>query len=289
VVFAVGDVHGRAELLDALIDEIGRDAERSAEEGKTTSVIFLGDYIDRGPASRQVIDRLIALGEEKRFESVFLRGNHEQFLLDVIDGRAPSAIWLDYGGTQTLAAYGVETDEDSKTDDLAQLGVATRKAVPLDHVAFMRGLGLTETRGDYLFVHAGLRPDRMLSEQADADFLWYRSYSDEAPVHGKVVVHGHTPHSRPVNGRWRVDVDTEAWASGILTAIRLEGQSRRFLRAEIAENGAGVVSDWEQVDRAHHRPDVSAAHDATARQKHVSRVRRQSSGFWSAIFPRPGS
>ncbi len=286
VVFAVGDVHGRAELLDTLLDDIGADAERSAQAGKSTSVIFLGDYIDRGPASRQVIDRLIALGEERRFESVFLRGNHEQFLLDVIDGRAPSAIWLDYGGAQTLAAYGVKVDEDNKTDDLAQLGVATRKAVPLEHVAFMRGLGLTEDRGDYLFVHAGLRPDRMLSEQADADFLWYRSYSDEAPVHGKVVVHGHTPHSRPVNGRWRIDVDTEAWASGILTAVRLEGQSRRFLRAERDESGAPKVADWDQVDRAHHRPNVSAAHDASARQKHKSKVRRHASGFWSLFQPR---
>lgn len=282
VLFAVGDVHGRAELLDALVEEIGREAEIAAESGKATVAIFLGDYIDRGPASRQVIERLIGLRKEQRFEPIFLRGNHEQFLLDLIDDRARSTTWLDYGGIQTLAAYGVEVD-DADASDPARLATTARKAVPLAHIAFMRQLELTEARGDYLFVHAGLRPDRLLNEQSDADFLWYRAYSDEAPVHGKVVVHGHTPHGRPVNGRWRIDVDTEAWASGVLTAVRLEGKSRRFLRAEVDDAGEVQVRDWSEVDRAHHRPDVSAARDAAGRRDNKRQVKRRSSGFWSSL------
>lgn len=282
VLFAVGDVHGRIELLDALVEEIGREAERSTEAGNATVAIFLGDYIDRGPASRGVIDRLISLREERRFESVFLRGNHEQFLLDLIDDRARSTLWLDYGGIQTLASYGVHVD-DAHASDPARLASATRKAVPLAHVAFMRLLELTEGRGDYLFVHAGLRPDRLLNEQSDADCLWYRAYSDEAPVHGKVVVHGHTPHGRPVNGRWRIDVDTEAWASGVLTAVRLEGRSRRFLRAEVDDAGNAQVSDWSEIDRAHNRPDVSAARNTASRRVHKSGAKQRSSGFWSSI------
>lgn len=283
VLFGIGDVHGRAELLDVLVDEIGREAESAAAAGKATAAIFLGDYIDRGPCSRAVIDRLIALRNERRFESVFLRGNHEQFLLDLIDDRARSTVWLDYGGVQTLAAYGVEVGHED-ADDPARLAAATRKAVPLTHVAFMRQLELTEQRGDYLFVHAGLRPDRLVNEQSDADFLWFRAYSDEPPVHGKVVVHGHTPHGRPVNGRWRIDVDTEAWASGVLTSVRLEGKSRRFIRAEVDHAGRPQVSDWGEVDRAHHRPDVSAAHDAAGRRSHISKVRRRSPGFWGSLL-----
>lgn len=282
MLFAIGDVHGRLELLDALIEEIGREAERATETHKTTTAILLGDYIDRGPASRQVIDRLIDLQKDQRFESVFLRGNHEQFLLDLIDGRASSTVWLDYGGIETLAAYGVAV-EDADAADPVRLAAVTRRAVPADHIAFMRRLELTEERGDYLFVHAGLRPDRLLNEQSDADFLWFRSYSDEAPVHGKVVVHGHTPRSRPVDGRWRIDVDTEAWASGVLTAVRLEGQSRRYLRAGVVGDRKTEVGVWDKVDRASHRPDVSAAHDEAGRRQHRQAIKRRSSGFWGAL------
>jgi serine/threonine protein phosphatase 1 len=279
--FAVGDVHGRLELLDAMLEAIAGEAERAIAAGKSTTVVFLGDYIDRGPATRQVIDRLIELSNNRQFESIFLRGNHEQFLLDLIDGRASSTIWLDYGGIETLKSYGVELTE-TETSDPTRLAESTRKVIPTAHIAFLRSLGLTEARGDYLLVHGGLRPDRLLSEQSDADFLWYRSYSDEIPVHRKVVVHGHTPHERPVDGRWRIDVDTEAWASGVLTSVRLEGETRRYIRVEV-DAGVARVSDWDKVDRAQHRPNVSAAHDAAGRRQHRDEIRRRSSGFWSFL------
>lgn len=265
LLFAIGDVHGRADLLEPLIDEIGREAGRA----KRTTAIFLGDYIDRGPTARQVIDRLIGLAEETRFETVFLRGNHEQFLLDVVDGRGEAATWLEYGGVETLASYGVKVGT-AEAADTARLAAAVRAALPAAHLTFLRDTQLTAERGDYLFVHAGLRPDRLLEEQSDTDMLWFRYYGDEAPLHGKVVVHGHTPRVRPISGRWRICVDTEAWASGALTAVRLEGGSQRFLKT-----ADGEVVDWEKVDRPHDRPQVSAKRDAKERRAHSNQVERR--------------
>jgi serine/threonine protein phosphatase 1 len=265
ILFAVGDVHGRDDLLATLIDAIGREAG----DGKPTTAIFLGDYIDRGPSARQVIDRLIGLAEETRFETVFLRGNHEQFLLDLIDGREDGATWLEYGGVETLASYGARVGAADAADP-ARLAAVVRAAVPESHVDFLRRAELSYACGDYVFVHAGMRPDKLLEEQSDTDLLWFRYYDDETPVHGRVVVHGHTPRARPVNGRWRIGVDTEAWASGALTAVRLEDGSRRFLKTEGAE-----VVEWDKADAPHERPQVSAKRDAKQRRAHSNQVERR--------------
>jgi len=273
ILFAVGDVHGRVDLLDTLIGEIGREAGH----GKATTAIFLGDYIDRGPASRQVIDRLISLAEDSAFEAVVLRGNHEQFLLDLIDGRAESTSWIEFGGAETLASYGVAIGA-AESADPARLAAAARAALPETHIAFLRGTKLLAERGDYVFVHAGLRPDKLLAEQSDTDLLWFRYYNDEAPLHGKVVVHGHTPRSRPVSGRWRIGVDTEAWASGALTAVRLEGGSQRFFKTAGAE-----VVEWDKADRPHDRPQVSAKRDARERRAHSNQVERRASIVVGAV------
>jgi serine/threonine protein phosphatase 1 len=249
IAYAVGDVHGRLDLLEGAIAEIERGAQAASAD--RVVAVFLGDYIDRGPESRGVIERLIALQEAKPCETVFLRGNHEQFLLDMIDERARGTAWLDYGGVETLRSYGVDASVIGARD-LDRLGAAMRKAMPAEHVRFLRSTRLFDERGDYLFVHAGLRPDRLLSEQSDADMLWFRYYGDDEPVHGKTVVHGHTPNQRPGLGRWRINIDTGAYESDALTTLRLEGTDARFLKIDLAPNGGGPrVSDWgREVERA---------------------------------------
>jgi serine/threonine protein phosphatase 1 len=248
VVYAVGDIHGRLDLLQGAIQEIERGA-KGVGDGNQVTAVFLGDYIDRGPSARGVIDRLIELRAAKPCELLFLRGNHEQFLLDMIDGQAEGAAWLDYGGIETLRSYGVDWSPAGGRD-IKRLGEKLRAAVPPAHLGFLRETELHVERGDYVFVHAGLRPDRLLSEQSDADMLWFRYYSDDEPLHGKTVVHGHTPRARPVAGRWRIGIDTEAYDSGALTVVRLEGTSADFLKVQVAPgDGQTRVSEWELVDR----------------------------------------
>lgn len=250
VVYAVGDIHGRLDLLQGAIDEIERGT-KAAGDGDQVTAVFLGDYIDRGPSARGVIDRLIEFRDAKPCEIVFLRGNHEQFLLDMIDGHAEGAAWLDYGGIETLRSYGIDLAAVGGRD-VKRLGEKLRAAVPPAHLGFLRETELHVERGDYVFVHAGLRPDRLLSEQSDADMLWFRYYSDDEPLHGKTVVHGHTPRARPVAGRWRIGIDTEAYDSGALTAVRLEGTSANFLKVQVSPGeGKTRVAEWELVDRPH--------------------------------------
>jgi serine/threonine protein phosphatase 1 len=268
VVYAIGDIHGRLDLLQALTGEL-----RRAAGSETLTAVFLGDYIDRGPDARGVIDHLVAFRDAKVCESVFLRGNHEQFLLDIIDGKAADdSTWLDYGGLDTLASYGVEWPPARGQRSSERLAELVREALPPEHVRFLRETALKYPRGDFMFVHAGLRPDRLLSEQSDSDMMWFRYYADDQPVHGKTVVHGHTPRGRPVAGRWRIGVDTEAWTSGVLTALRLEGAQRGFIKIEAGANGAAPsVGEWEDVELSRDRPPPPTA---KARRRRAARGER---------------
>jgi serine/threonine protein phosphatase 1 len=287
VVYAVGDIHGRLDLLQGAIQEIERGA-KAADDGAEVTAVFLGDYIDRGPAARGVIDRLIELRDAKPCEIVFLRGNHEQFLLDMIDGQAEGAAWLDYGGIETLRSYGLDWPSAGGRD-VKRLGEKLRDAVPPEHLGFLRETQLHAERGDYVFVHAGLRPDRLLSEQSDADMLWFRYYSDDEPLHGKTVVHGHTPRARPVAGRWRVGIDTEAYDSGALTAVRLEGASAIFLKVQVAPGeGKTQVSEWEVVDRPHDHAEAAAPIREPEQDSERRRPERRSPEQPRADFGRGG-
>ena len=223
-VYAVGDIHGRADLLDKLLDRIVAEATRHADD-KHRWLILLGDYIDRGPSSRAVVERLLN-DPLPGFDTVRLLGNHEEALLDFLDGRSDGQDWLSFGGLETLMAYGVPLRGDLDTE-----GRETELRVPQAHRVFYRSCQLHHTVGDYLFVHAGVRPGISLEAQRRTDLLWIRDdfLRARSALPGKVVVHGHTICDLPQDLGHRINVDTGAFASGRLTCLVLRGTRRQFL------------------------------------------------------------
>ncbi len=262
IVYAIGDIHGRSDLLRGALAVV-RDAIKRIGPGQRLALVFLGDYIDRGPASKAVIDDLIAFKGEGCCETVFLRGNHEQVLLDVLAGES-EAPWLGHGGRETLESYGLAWTSNDPPKDLRARITA---ALPASHVEFLRATTLTAAYGDYLFVHAGLRPDRMIEEQSTADLLWFRYYEDEPPLHGATVIHGHTPNRSPVLGRHRVGIDTKAYASGALTLLQLGGTRKVFHRIVATEGAPAIAHDlWPDLDSAYQpEPALRPSRAATRR------------------------
>ena len=234
LVYAVGDIHGRSDLLDRLMLKIRDDIALEAA-GRRPAIIFLGDYIDRGPDPRGVVDRLVALAAEPELDVRLLKGNHEQQLLAFLDDAGLGQAWLAIGGGATLASYGVSPPTERSPDawELAREEFAGNVS---DHLAFYRGLELAVECGDYVFVHAGIRPGVPLSGQAERDLLWIRDAFLEAPdPFERVVVHGHTPEVAPYLGRNRIGIDTGAYATSTLTAIRLSGEGRQVIQATLSD------------------------------------------------------
>ncbi len=191
-VYAVGDIHGRLDLLDHLLDMIV--ADEAARPRANTSVIFLGDYIDRGAHSREVIERLLQ-GVTGGLTAHFLRGNHEAIMLRCLEGPALFGNWAANGGLATLRSYGVDA---SFAADAQTVLSELRRVLPEPHLAFLRGLKTTMEVGDYFFVHAGVRPGVPLTDQAEEDCLFIREkFLKHRGSFGKIVVHGHTPVSEP--------------------------------------------------------------------------------------------
>ncbi len=225
-VYAVGDIHGRDDLLARLHALIAEDAASGG--AARNSLVYLGDYIDRGPASRQVIERL-AGPPPAGFDAVFLKGNHDDYLLDFIDDDGPADMWLMNGGIATLASYGIEGPPDP-----ARLGAIRRdlaRRLGPAHLDFLRRLKPSHAVGDYLFVHAGVRPGVDLARQDPLDLMWIRGdFLDWQGSFGAVVVHGHTIAPIPVFRDNRIGIDTGAYSSGHLTCLVLEGGSRRLLQ-----------------------------------------------------------
>ena len=221
-VYAVGDVHGCAGQLAALHELIAADAR--ARPVARVSLVHLGDYVDRGPDSAGVLDRLLGPPPLPGAEVVNLVGNHETMFLDACDPRAPDGalpFWLDNGGAETLASYGTDPEEEGWWE-----------AVPHEHLDFMHACKLSWTAGDYLFVHAGIRPEVPLSQQDPFDLLWIRepflSFTGDLPW---VVVHGHTPSQAPSIRSHRIGIDTGACFGGALTCLVLEENRLGFLSA----------------------------------------------------------
>ncbi len=225
-VYAIGDVHGRRDCLDALLIRIGEDdRERGAAR---TTIVLLGDLVDRGPESRGVIERLMQLAQVR--PCIFLMGNHEEVFIDAWEGdEAAARLFHRIGGRETLLSYGVTVD-DYDSADFARLIVLLATHVPADHIAFLRGFRDTYQSGDYLFVHAGIRPGRPIEEQEPTDMRWIRDrFLNDPRDHGVVVVHGHSIAAVVDDLPNRIGIDTGAYASGKLTAVGLEGGERWFL------------------------------------------------------------
>ena len=225
--YCIGDVHGRVDLLRELHAMVARDAD--AFDGRRT-VIYLGDLIDRGLQSREVIDLL--LDEPLAgFESVHLMGNHEQTLLDFLEYPQQAAGWLAWGGRETVLSYGVSLPPGLRAPDPDEVREGLLERVPETHLDFYRAMQLYHTSGDYLFVHAGIRPGIPIREQSDSDLLWIRNeFLASEDDHGHVVVHGHSISEKVDERHNRIGIDTGAFRTGVLTCLVLEGGERRLLQ-----------------------------------------------------------
>lgn len=232
LVYAVGDIHGRSDLMDGLLARIVVDAAPALSRGERPLLIFLGDYVDRGADSKGVLDRLTALLATPGFEVRALMGNHEEAMLAFIDDPAGNPGWLEFGGGATLASYGVAPPIGRVgPEELAALGSALALALPDAHLRLLKSLELAVVLGGYVFVHAGLRPGVPLDAQSARDLLWIRQeFLSEKKPFEKVVVHGHTPEEMPYDGPTRIGLDTGAYATGVLTAVRLFGVERTIMQ-----------------------------------------------------------
>jgi serine/threonine protein phosphatase 1 len=225
-VYAIGDVHGRADLLANLFARI--DADLRARPIPHPIQVLLGDYIDRGPDSRQVIDLLI--GRRRSHDLIPLKGNHEQCALNVLLDPSSLLQWKSIGGLNTVLSYGVTPRWNDDFQSISAVALAFTNNLPEPHRRFLQGLPLSLTCGDFFFVHAGARPGIRLQEQSERDLLWIR---EDFLLHeedfGKVVVHGHTPHLEPEIKPNRINIDTGAYATGRLTCLVLEDEEMRLL------------------------------------------------------------
>lgn len=228
-IYAIGDSHGCTAHLRALHAAILEDCRGAAGNIERQILVYLGDYIDRGPDSRGLLDILI--GEPlPGFERVFLMGNHDIMLRRLIDEGAPPPSWPMNGAAETLASYGVDPRVWGRGPAAVYEGVMSR--LPESHAKFLHALKYCHVEGDYLFVHAGIRPGVGLENQSPQDMMWIREpFLDSEADHGKVVVHGHTPVEAPEVRANRIGIDTGAVYGGVLTALVLEGTARRFLFA----------------------------------------------------------
>jgi serine/threonine protein phosphatase 1 len=226
-IYAIGDMHGRLDLLTRLRTVIVEDAKWHPIDRKV--VVYLGDYVDRGPESRGIVDLLIDK-PLPGFESVLIKGNHEASLLYFLTNPEESTGWLSYGGDSTLYSYGVRPPDPAKPEEMLAARDAFAEALPPEHLAFYRGLKYQHVEGDYAFVHAGVREGVAIEDQKPEDLMWIRNeflWSDAD--FGKVVVHGHSITEAPEIRTNRIGIDTGAYATGTLTCVALEGTKRRFL------------------------------------------------------------
>jgi len=230
MIFAVGDIHGCIDLLQMMQQKIYDYA--AAYSGYRKTVVYLGDYVDRGPDPAAVVDQLLSgMGDD--FTVICLRGNHEQMMLDFLDQSDIGGAWLDYnnGGRCTIASYGVA--EPKYFTDLQKTQQEFKSALPPDHLEFFHHLPLSYGIGDYFFTHAGVHPGRSLDKQLNQDLLWIREpFLSSNNDYGKVVVHGHTIVAHPEFKSNRVAVDTGAYWSGVLSAVVLHEDRHDFLQVK---------------------------------------------------------
>lgn len=225
--YVVGDIHGRLDLLEELLAKI--DADLQQRPSPKTLLVFLGDLIDRGPNSAQVIERLRTLRWDG-VEPVFLLGNHEEVLLRIVGGDIELiSSWLQFGGLQCLESYGLDPARirGRGSEKILEL---VQSAIPPRHVEFLESFVDSCRFGDYLFVHAGIRPGVEVDEQLQSDLRWIRApFLFDETDHGFVVVHGHTISDEVDERSNRIGIDTGAYRTGTLTALAIEGTDRWLL------------------------------------------------------------
>ena len=239
--YVVGDVHGRLDLLDELLARIHADLDQ--RPSRKTMLVFVGDLIDRGPNSAQVVERLRTY-RHPGVRTAFILGNHEEVLLRILAGEAELIDdWRRFGGAQCLESYGVDVGELIGRDDDAQLEIV-REAIPKAHAEFLGSFVDTCRFGDYLFVHAGIRPGVELEQQLQSDLRWIRQpFLHDRRDHGFVVVHGHTISSEVEERPNRIGIDTGAYYSGVLTALAIEEGDRWYIDTKATAAAEPLAAD----------------------------------------------
>jgi serine/threonine protein phosphatase 1 len=229
-IYVVGDIHGRIDLVEEVCARIDRDISKEAP--RKVIEVYLGDYVDRGPAPAKVIDFLVRrrAGHDDR-EIVFLRGNHEHVLQIFLAGEATFDDWRQMGGLETLISYGMESDLlHNPIDDEVRQSLIAR--MPKSHMDFLRDLRLNFRCGKYFFVHAGIRPGIALDAQNEHDCLWIRDeFLEHDDDFGCIVVHGHSPVSAPELMTNRINLDTAAYATGHLSCLKISDKGARLLES----------------------------------------------------------
>jgi serine/threonine protein phosphatase 1 len=225
--YAIGDIHGRRDLLETLLAKI--EADIAARPQSENFIVFLGDLIDRGPDSAGVVERLRTY-RPSHATPVFLSGNHEEVMLRVLAGERGGLLadWLKFGGAECLQSYGLDPVALRARSEVTALK-AIRAAVPRAHAEFLGTFADTFRFGDYLFVHAGIRPGLGIADQTQSDLRWIReAFLEDDKDHGFIVVHGHTISSKVEERPNRIGLDTGAYRTGVLTALLVEGTERIF-------------------------------------------------------------
>jgi serine/threonine protein phosphatase 1 len=228
-VYAIGDIHGRRDLLDQLLTDIQADDE--ARSGAETHLIFLGDLVDRGPDSAGVVQRALELGRSTP-QARFIMGNHDGIFLRALRGdRRALRYFAKIGGRATIRSYGISDEEYCALDDKALMATLIER-VPQEHVEFLKSFEDYIIEGDYLFVHAGIRPGVAIEEQTSEDLQWIREeFLVDRRNHGQIVIHGHTISPEVERLPNRIGIDTGAYKSGRLTALGLEDEDVWVLTA----------------------------------------------------------
>lgn len=235
-VYAVGDIHGRLDLFKAMIGAIEQDD--AAGTPARTTVVLLGDLVDRGPASAGVV--ALARQWQRHREVRILCGNHEEMFLASFDNREVLRHFLQFGGRETLASYGIAADPHNKRD-YDELQRQMREKVPAEDIAFLSNLEDFVLIGGYAFVHAGILPDVLIEQQSQQDLRWIREpFLSFADQHSHVVVHGHTVYDEAELRTNRIGIDTGAFSSGRLTTLVLQGTGRRLIQTTVTEGRIGT-------------------------------------------------
>ena len=231
--YVVGDIHGRLDLLDPLLDKIHQEIE--AHTVRKVLVVFVGDLIDRGPSSAEVVERLRTY-KHPRVRTVFLLGNHEEVLLRILAGESDLiGKWCSFGGAQCLKSYGVDVERVTATNEEDALELI-RKRIPKTHIEFLESFDDSCRFGDYLFVHAGIRPGVEIDQQRQSDLRWIREpFLFDETDHGFVVVHGHTIRPEVEIRPNRIGIDTGAYRTGVLTALAIDGTESWLLDTRSAD------------------------------------------------------